>query len=372
VYPRSIENCSAAGNDVLAWNVLFSKFSKRCPMPTDFRKLPKIELHCHLDASVRIATVAELGRQIGLTLPEPLAPALVAPEVCLDLADFLLRIDLALEVMQHREQLVRIAREVVEDLALDGVIYGEVRFAPQLHLRQGLTLQEVVYAVHEGLRQGQQEFGLATGLILCCLRHEPAARSVEIAKLALANRDKVCALDLAGDEARFPGATHAEAFALARAEGLRRTVHAGEAAGADSIREALELLAAERIGHGVRIEESAEVEEAVKEAAVALEMCPLSNVQTRAATSLAHHPIDRLLRKGLRVTVSTDARTVSLTTVSAEFDRLAATFGWGAAEFWRCQHHAAEAAFVSPQMRRNLAATLSAAGSTGTQRAGVR
>ncbi len=340
-------------------------------MLPDFRKLPKIELHCHLDASVRIATVAELGRQIGLTLPEPLAPALVAPEICLDLADFLLRIDLALEVMQHRDQLVRIAREFVEDLALDGVIYGEVRFAPQLHLRQGLSLQEVVDAVHEGLFQGQREFGVATGLILCCLRHEPAARSVEIAKLALANRDKVCALDLAGDEARFTGAAHAEAFALARAEGLRRTVHAGEAAGADSVREALELLGAERIGHGVRIEESADVEEVARDAAIALEMCPLSNVQTRAATSLGNHPIDRLLRKGLRVTVSTDARTVSGTTVSAEFDRLATTFGWGAAEFWRCQQHAAEAAFVSPQMREALSAKISAANLASVPHAGL-
>ena len=340
-------------------------------MPPDFRKLPKIELHCHLDASVRIATVAELGRQIGLTLPEPLAPALVAPELCLDLADFLLRIDLALEVMQHRDPLVRIAREFVEDLALDGVIYGEVRFAPQLHLRQGLLLQEVVDAVHEGLLQGEREFGVGTGLILCCLRHEPAARSLEIAKLALANRDKVCALDLAGDEARFTGAAHAEAFALARAEGLRRTVHAGEAAGADSVREALELLGAERIGHGARIEESAELEEAVRAAAVALEMCPLSNVQTRAATSLGKHPIDRLLRKGLRVTVSTDARTVSSTTVTAEFDRLATTFGWGAGEFWRCQRHAAEAAFVTPQMREVLSAKLSAANLAGIPHTGL-
>ena len=139
-------------------------------------------------------------------------------------------------------------------------------------------------------------------------------------------------------------------------------MHAGEAGGADSIREALELLGAERIGHGVRIEESGEVEEAVKDAAVALEMCPLSNVQTRAATSLANHPIDRLLRKGLRVTVSTGRhRTVSPTTVSSEFDRLAATFGWGATEFWRCQRHAAAAVFVSPQLRAALETRLSEA-----------
>jgi adenosine deaminase len=171
----------------------------------------------------------------------------------------------------------------------------------------------------------------------------------------------VCALDLAGDEARFSGAAHAEAFALARAEGLRRTVHAGEAAGAESIAEALVVLGAERIGHGVRIEESSEVEQTVKETGVTLEMCPLSNVQTRAATSLASHPIDRLLRRGLRVTVSTDARTVSPTTVSAEFDRLASTFGWSEPEFWRCQRYAVEAAFVSQQMRAELASKLSKA-----------
>jgi adenosine deaminase len=340
-------------------------------MLLDVRQLPKIELHCHLDASVRIATVAELGREIGLNLPEPLWPALVAPEICLDLADYLLRIDVALEVMQHRGHLVRMAREFVEDLAADGVIYGEVRFAPQLHLRRGLSLQEVVDAVHEGLLQGRQQCGVVTGLILCCLRHESAERSVEIAKLALANRDKVCALDLAGDEARFSGLAHVEAFALACTEGLQRTVHAGEAGGAESIREALELLGAERIGHGVRIEESAEIEQAVKDAGVVLEMCPLSNVQTRAASSLAKHPIDRLLRRGLRVTVSTDARTVSATTVSAEFERLAKTFGWGAAEFWRCQRYAAEAAFASAEARGDLASRLSAPNSSGAAGMGL-
>ena len=225
-------------------------------MTVDFKSLPKIELHCHLDASVRVSTVGELGRKIGLSLPVPLEPALVAPECCIDLADYLVRIDLALEVMQHREHLVRISREIVEDLAADGTIYGEIRFAPQLHLRNGLTMQEVLNAVDEGLKQGERQTGMKTGLIVCCLRHESGERSLEIAKLAVNNRDKVCALDLAGDEARYIGAPHAEAFALAKREGLRRTVHAGEAAGAESIREAIDLLGAERIGHGVRIEES--------------------------------------------------------------------------------------------------------------------
>ncbi len=330
-------------------------------MSNDFKPLPKIELHCHLDASVRVATVAELGRKIGLDLPAPLEPALVAPECCVDLADYLVRIDLALEVMQHREHLVRISREIVEDLAADGTIYGEIRFAPQLHLRNGLTMQEVLNAVDEGLKQGERQTGMKTGLIVCCLRHESGERSLEIAKLAVNNRDKVCALDLAGDEARYIGAPHAEAFALAKREGLRRTVHAGEAAGADSIREAIDLLGAERIGHGVRIEESSELQERAKAARLPLEMCPLSNVQTRAANSLAEHPIDRLFRKGLHVTVNTDCRTVSLTTLTKEFERLQNTFHWGATEFHQCQRNSAEAAFVSDEVRADLLRRLSAA-----------
>jgi adenosine deaminase len=330
-------------------------------MSADFKSLPKIELHCHLDASVRVATVAELGRRIGLNLPTALEPALVAPEICSDLADYLVRIDLALEVMQHRDHLVRISREVVEDLAVDGTIYGEIRFAPQLHLRNGLTMQEVLNAVDEGLKQGERQTGMKTGLIVCCLRHESGERSLEIAKLAVNNRDKVCALDLAGDEARYIGAPHAEAFALAKREGLRRTVHAGEAAGAESIREALDLLGAERIGHGVRVDESSELQERAKAARLPLEMCPLSNVQTRAANSLPEHPIDRLFRKGLHLTVNTDCRTVSFTTLTKEFERLENTFHWGVAEFHQCQRNSAEAAFVSDEVRAGLLRRLAAA-----------
>jgi adenosine deaminase len=330
-------------------------------MSVDFKSLPKIELHCHLDASVRVSTVADLGSKIGLSLPTPLEPALVAPEICIDLADYLARIDLALEVMQHRDHLVRISREVVEDLAADGTIYGEIRFAPQLHLRNGLGMQEVLNAVHEGLKQGEQQTGMKTGLIVCCLRHEPADRSLEIAKLAVNNRDKVCALDLAGDEARYIGAPHVEAFALAKREGLRRTIHAGEAAGPDSIREAIDLLGAERIGHGVRIAESAELQDRAKVMRLPLEMCPLSNVQTRAANSLPEHPIDRLYRNGLHVTVNTDCRTVSHTTLTTEFQRLENTFRWGLSEFHQCQRNSAEAAFVTDETRADLLRCLTAA-----------
>jgi adenosine deaminase len=286
-----------------------------------------------------------------LAIPEQIEQSLVAPPVCEDLADYLRRIDFAVDVMQVPDHLTRIAAEFVEDLAADGVIYGEVRFAPQLHMRRGLSLQQVLDAVHLGL---SSRSGARTGLIVCCLRHDPPALSEQIAQLAVDNPDKVCALDLAGDEARYSGAPHARAFEIARKSGVHVTVHAGEAAGAESIREALDVLGAERIGHGVRIEEDAGLLNRVRDQSISLDMCPISNVQTRATHSLATHPIDRLLRRGLRVTVSTDARTVSDTTVSKEFDRLTGQFDWTLEEFWTCQRNAAEAAFVSERFRREL------------------
>ncbi len=323
--------------------------------------LPKIELHCHLDASVRTATVAELGRELDLELPAELRECLVAPELCTDLADYLRRIDLALQVMQRPDHLQRIAREVIEDAAADGVIYAEVRFAPQLHLQAGLSLQQALDAVSSGVRSGAAACGIRAGLILCCLRHQSEQTSYAVARLAADNPEKVCALDLAGDEARYDGLAHQPAFQLAREAGLRRTVHAGEAGNAESVWQAMTALHAERIGHGARVTEQSVLVDELKSRSIALEMCPRSNVQTRAVSSLASHPIDRLLKRGVRVTVSTDGRTVSDTTVTSEFKQLILQFGWGLEEFWQCQVNAAEAAFVSHQVRLQLLSSLYAA-----------
>lgn len=327
--------------------------------PSLFRDLPKIELHCHLDACVRLETAADIGRELGLSLPARLDDALVAPEVCESLFDYIRRLDLALEVMQRAPDLSRIARELVEDCARDGVVYVEVRFAPLIHTRRGLTPQQVVEAVHAGLTESGDAHGVATGLILCCLRHRPGEEALAVARLAAGNAGRVCALDLAGDEGGHPdAAAHAAAFRLARDAGLHRTAHAGENAGAPSIRQALDLLGAERIGHGVRVTEDPALVERVAAEGVALDMCPRSNVQTRAVASLSAHPIDRLLRRGVSVTVSTDGRTTSDTSVTAEFDRLRAEFGWGRAEFLACQRNAANAAFAPPSVRSELLARL--------------
>jgi adenosine deaminase len=307
-----------------------------------------------MDACMRVDTAAAIARELHFPVPEPLRDALVAPEFCGDLADYLTRIELAVQLMQHPEHLYRVAHELVATFAADGIIYGEVRFAPQLHLRKGLSLQQVLDVVHSGLAAAGKEYAIGTGLILCCLRHQPLALSLDVVKLALANRDKVCAVDLAGDEARYSGLTHAPAFKLASNAGLHVTIHAGEAAGPTSVREAFDNLFAERIGHGVRIEHDARLVEDVRARAIPLEMCPKSNVQTRAASSLATHPVSRLLRDGVRVTVNTDCRTTSDTSISAEFDLLQRVHGWDLPEFWQCQRNAAEAVFAPESTRADL------------------
>ena len=327
----------------------------------DYRRLPKLELHCHLDGCVRLETAREIALATGVPLPSSLREALIAPEVCVDLADYIRRIDFALDLMQRPEDLFRVAEQLMDSWAAENVIYGEARFAPQLHGRRGLSMQGALDSVYAGLASGQKKFGVSFGLIVCCLRHQPAETSLQVARLAANNMDKVCALDLAGDELRFGAANHRAAFQLAEQAGVHRTAHAGEAAGATSVREALDLLHAERLGHGVRVDEPAELLQELRQRGTPLDMCPKSNLQTRAVASLAGHPAPRLLRQGLRVTISTDARTTSDSSVSGEFETMQRLHGWGGAEFWACQRNAAKAAFVPESLRAELQATLTAA-----------
>ncbi|HEV2116684.1 MAG TPA: adenosine deaminase [Terriglobales bacterium] len=326
----------------------------------DFHALPKLELHCHLDGCLRLETAREIALATGVSLPTSLRQALVAPDVCFDLADYIRRIDFSLELMQRPEDLFRVAEELLESWAAENVIYGEARFAPQFHTRRGLTMQQALDHVHAGLTSGRKKFGVRFGLIVCCLRHQPVEQSLQVARLAANNMDKVCALDLSGDELRFGGAAHRGAFVLAEQAGLHRTVHAGEAAGAASVREALDVLHAERLGHGVRVEEPPQLLQELRQRGTPLDMCPKSNVQTRAITSLANHPAPRLLRQGLRVTISTDARTTSDSSVTQEFETMQRLHSWGLAEFWACQQNAAQAAFASESVRAELLDTIAA------------
>lgn len=316
--------------------------------------MPKLELHLHLDACGRPATLRELAVERGL--PPPTDDEVIAPPLCEDLRDYIRRVDRALDLMQDAPALTRISAELVEDLADDRVVYAEIRFAPQLHLRQGLTMQQVLDAVTEGITYGSQTTGVATRLILCALRHQPAEVSEAVAELAVANQryGQVVALDLAGDEARWPGAPHARAFDIVRRNGLRRTVHAGEANGPASIHEALTQLHAERIGHGVRIVQDPQMVRLAVEQGIPLEMCPTSNVQTRAVARMDIHPADAMLRAGVKVTISCDGRTSTPTTLSQEWLILARQFGWGLDEFAAITDHALDGAFISEAEQERL------------------
>jgi adenosine deaminase len=300
----------------------------------------RAELHCHLDGSVRPETIAALAAEQDLELPGPVSRLAVAPASCRSLVEYIGYIDVALLVLQTPLALRRAATELAEDWARDGVTHGELRFAPQLHQRLGLTMREALLAVAEGLRS----HSISTAILLCCLRHQPPDVSEAVADLALSHRDLVAGLDLAGDES-FPGSPHRAAFDAAHAAGLPVTIHAGEAAGPASMWEALDVLGTRRIGHGVRCVGDAALVERLARDRIVLEMCPTSNVQTGAVPSPAEHPIDNLLQRGLAVTVSTDARTVSATTVDAELALLRSTFGWSEVEEEQVQRNAWAGAF---------------------------
>ncbi|MFD7664025.1 adenosine deaminase [Streptomyces sp. NPDC059788] len=314
-------------------------------MSTPTAPIPRYELHCHLDGSVRPDTVAALAREQGIALDRPVRELVAAPPHCGSLTTFLAYIDLPLQVLQTPDALTRTARELAEDWKADGVVHGEVRFAPQLHGRHGMTADEAVRAVAEGLAQGRAATGVATGLLLCCLRHQSPDESLAVAEAALRHRDVVAGLDLAGDETLYTARPHRAAFDLAHGAGLPCTVHAGEAAGPASMWEAIDVLGARRIGHGVRCTSDTALLNRLRTDRITLEMCPTSNVQTGAVPGLADHPATPLLAAGLPVTISTDTRTTSATTLRRESAALRQATGWTSRHEARAQENAARASF---------------------------
>jgi adenosine deaminase len=304
----------------------------------------RVELHCHLDGSVRPSTVADLAQASGLSLVRPVLDLVTAPADVGSLRAFLPYLDLPITVLQTPDSLRRAARELVEDWQSDLVGYGEVRFAPQLHDRLGMTLDEAVSAVAAGLHEGAVTTGVRTGLILCCLRHQSPDVSMAVAEAAV-RHPAVIGLDLAGDE-RIGGSAHREAFDLAHSASLAVTIHAGEAAGPRSVWEAIDDLGAQRIGHGVRAATDASLVRRLVRDRIALETCPACNVITQAVPDIGQHPADDLLRRGVRVTISTDTRTTASTTLDHEYSLMQAAFGWGPEEVRQTQSNARDAAFA--------------------------
>ena len=352
----------------------------------DIEKLPKVSLHDHLDGSLRAESLLELADEAGVSTPEDNADDLgdwfISQSNSGSLEKYLTTFDLTCAVAQTAPALERIARESVIDLARDGVIYGELRWAPEQHLTRGLSLDETVEAVQEGIMQGIAEAArsgkaIRIGQLVTAMRHADRAR--EIAELALRHRDRgVVGFDIAGAEAGFLASKHASAFDLLASAYFPTTVHAGEADGLESIRSAVLDGRALRLGHGVRIAEDITIEnsddevsyvklgrlaEWVKDRAITLELCPTSNLQTGAVAqwgaTLEEHPFDLLYQLDFCVTVNSDNRLQSGTSLSRELSLLVDAFGYTLSDIEQFQQNACASAFIPAEDRDELAETIS-------------
>jgi adenosine deaminase len=342
------------------------------------RAVPKVLLHDHLDGGLRPQTVLELAHEIGYRdLPgdnvEELTRRLTEGAHRGHLEIYLDAFRHTVAVMQTPDALRRVAAECAADLAADGVVYAEVRFAPELHTERGLSLDEVVEAVLDGFREGSASAaragrGITVYALLTAMR--TAARSLEIAELAVRYRDEgVVGFDIAGAEAGWPPSRHLDAFQYLKRENFHITIHAGEAFGLPSIWEAVQWCGTERLGHGVRIVDDIDISPAgavrlgrlatyVRDRRIPLEMAPTSNVQTGAARSIAEHPIRILRQLQFRVTVNTDNRLMSQVTLSSEFHRLAAEFGYGWSDVEWLTINAMKSAFAGFDERLRLINTV--------------
>jgi adenosine deaminase len=325
----------------------------------EIRSLPKVVLHDHLDGGLRPSTVIELADAIGHRLPsndpDQLAAWFHRGANRRDLALYLECFAHTAGVMQTAEGLHRVARECAEDLAADGVVYAEVRFAPELHTERGLSHDEVVEAVLDGFRAGTTGTGLTVGTLLTAMR--TAAVSLDVAKLAVRHRDAgVVGFDIAGREKGFPPTLHLDAFHYCQRENFHITIHAGEAFGLPSIWEAIQYCGAERLGHGIRIIDDIEVRadgsvalgrlaSFVRDRRIPLEVCPTSNVHTGVFDSVREHSIDLLRRLRFRVTLNTDNRLMSNVSMTSEMQALVDAFGYGAAELQWLTINAMKSAF---------------------------
>lgn len=332
------------------------------------RALPKVLLHDHLDGGVRPQTILELADAIGHPTPakdaESLARWFAESADSGSLERYLETFSQTTAVMQTTEGLHRVASECAQDLAADGVVYAEVRYAPEQHQTKGLSLEEVIETVQAGFEHGtkaaaQQGHSIRIGVLIDAMRQ--ADRTRELAEMAVRYRDKgVVGFDIAGPEIGFPAGNHKATFEYLKQENLPFTIHAGEAVGVESMWDALQNCGANRLGHGVRLiddvkgDELSRFAQYVLDFGVALETCPSSNLQTAAATSIATHPSGKLYDLGFKVTINTDNRLMSSTTVSQEFHLMADAFNWGVGDIHRLTVNAAEATFLHHSERQSL------------------
>jgi len=313
-------------------------------------RLPKAELHVHLDGSVRPETLLELAKEQGIKLPADNVTDLARYMHVTDarnLVDYLARFEVTLSVMQTPEALERCTYELIADGAKENVRYMEIRYSPVLNTRGGMPLTEAVEAPLRGMKRAEQEFGVKAALIICGIRNMSPEVSLELANLTVAYKGRgVVAFDLAGAEYNFPAKKHKEAFYTVIDHHMATTVHAGEAYGAESIAQALHYCHADRIGHGTRLYENPELEQYVLDRRVPLEICPTSNVQTHAVPSFESHPIRRYFDLGIVVCINTDNRLMSAVSLTEEMHRTCTRLAFSRSELDRMILYGFESAFL--------------------------
>ena len=318
----------------------------------DYQKLPKIELHLHLDCSLSYKVVQQLDPAITF---EEYQQSFIAPPRCTDLADYITRAVKGFELMQTKEQLQLVTLDLFDQLKADNVIYAEIRFAPLLHIAKGLTPTEVVRAVNEAVAEGIQLTGVQAGIILCTLRHYYEEQSMETVELVKQFKGThVVAFDIAGDEAGFPIDSHVQAFQFAIENSIPCTAHAGEAKGPESVWETLQHFHPSRIGHGVRSAEDEKLLDFLKNKNIHLEVCPTSNIQTNIYETIGQHAADKIYRHGVSMSINTDARTVTPTTLSREYSILEEIFNWNKEHYLKCSMEAVTHCFAGNQLKEEL------------------
>lgn len=322
------------------------------------RRLPKAELHCHLDGSIRPATLLELGAEYGVTMPAGGVEEL-GSYMCVDdarhLEDYLERFAITLSVLQHAPALERVSYELLADAAADGVRYIEVRYAPVLNATRGLPMPDAVEATLRGMARAELEHDVVGRVIICAIRNMAPEMSMEAAELAVAFRGRgVVGFDMAGGELGNPAAAHREAFRHAREHDVACTCHAGEGDGSGSVRQAIHVCGAHRIGHGTRLHEDESLMQYVNDRRIAIEICLTSNVQTRAVDSYGEHPLRSYFDQGLNVSLNTDNRLMSGVTLTDEYVAAHRHLGFTFDELARLAEQGFEAAFLPWQERVRL------------------
>lgn len=322
-----------------------------------YRQLPKIELHIHLDCSLSYTVVQQLDPSVSF---EQYQDEFIAPAGCSDLLEYIRRSAKGYTLMQTKEQLRLVTLDFLEQMDRDNVIYVEIRFAPLLHTEQGLTPAEVVNVIQDALEEGRSRYKVIARLILCTLRNYTEKQSMETVKLVEQYQPQgwVVGFDIAGDEAGYPVSAHEKAFAYANEKGIPCTAHAGEACGASSVWEVLRHFHPSRIGHGVRSTEDPALLEHLKKHQIHLEICPSSNLRTNIYQKIADHPLPTIYQTGISLSVNSDARTVTPVTLSSEYQLVATTFGWTSADFLHCNLEAVKHSFASETLKVELMARI--------------